>query len=317
MKRRQRWLLYLYPQVWRARYEEEFLAVLEVCPFSLWTLWDVCLGAIDARLHLETVTGRMIPFMNRLRTTSVIVFCAYIGFVVAGLAFGKMVEYDDFTDLLNHNAQVSASYWTLYAGAFAALLAVLVGGLPLAFAAARSAIAARNWRLLALFAVPPISLALWIGYIRLVGVLDPHPTSFLSRPILERLAEGGGLVVLFGLAAIVSTAAVCIVIIRSNISEKLFRFARIPAIITTLAMVVMLLAVLVYGLVARAANPQLFAEDNGLLATNTTLTWALILAAMAIATAVAIAALIRGNRSGTSAGARGTSTSTMAGQAAS
>src|SRR5690349_3385725 len=102
-KNYQRWLLCLYPQAWRARYEEEFLALLEACPLSLWTIWDVCLGAIDARLHLETVTGRMFPFMNRLRTTAVIVFCAYIGFVVAGLGFGKLVEYDDFQELLNSN----------------------------------------------------------------------------------------------------------------------------------------------------------------------------------------------------------------------
>ncbi|HEY7348702.1 MAG TPA: hypothetical protein VH599_10340 [Ktedonobacterales bacterium] len=292
MKHRKHWLLYLYPQAWRARYGEEFLALLEACPFSLWTLWDVCLGAVDAHLHLESVTGRMFPLMNRLRTTAVIVFCAYIGFVVAGLAFGKMVEYDDFTDLLDSTTSVAVSYWALYAGAFAALLAVLVGGLPLAVAVARSAIAAKRWRLLALFAVPPLSLAVWIGSGALLLWLTPG--DFLSRPILQRILVGGLFFGLFGLAAIASAAAVCIVVIRSQISEKLFRFARIPAIITTLAMIVMFAATLVYGIAARAADPQLFAEDEGLLASNTTLTWLVILALMAVATAVAIAALIRG-----------------------
>ena len=201
MKCRQRWLLYLYPQAWRARYEEEFLAVLEACPCSLWTLWDVCLGAIDARLHLETVTGRMFPLMNKLRTTSVIVFCAYIGFVVAGLAFGKMVEYDDFTALLHSNTGVAVSYYTLYTGAFAALAAVLVGGLPLAVAAARNAIATKRWRLLALFAVPPVSLAVWIIYVLLVVPPNAHPVPVLSRPLQERIYDALHLVGLFGLAA--------------------------------------------------------------------------------------------------------------------
>ena len=271
MKKHTCWLLHLYPQAWRARYADEFLALLEDCPFSLWTLWDVCLGAIDAHLHLETVTGRMFPLMNKLRTTAVIVFCAYSGFVVAGLGFGKMVEYDDFHDLLSSNTGVAVSYWTLYAGAFAALLAVLVGGLPLAVAAARSAIATKRWRLLSLFAVPPVSLAIWVGALFLIEARNPRPAPILSRPLLERIVVLGVFAGLFGLAAIASTAAVSIAVIRSQISEKLFRFARIPTLITTLAMVVMSLAVLAYGLLARAANPALFAEDNGLLAINTTL----------------------------------------------
>lgn len=313
MKHCKYWLLYLYPQAWRARYEEEFLALLEACPLSLWTIWDVCLGAIDARLHLETVTGRMFPFMNRLRTTAVIVFCAYIGFVVAGLGFGKMVEYDDFQQLLNSNTGVAFAYWTLYAGAFAALAAVLVGGLPLAFAAARYAVATKRWRLLVLFAVPPVSLALWLSNIFIGEARNPNPVPVLSRPLLERIVEAVRFAGLFGLAAIVSTAAICLLINRSEISEKLFRFARIPAIITTLAMVVMFVAVLVYGLEVNAADPELFAENQGIMATNTALSLAMILAMMAIATAVAVAALIRGRRPGAAAAAA----PTIAGQAAS
>jgi hypothetical protein len=314
MKHYKHWLLYLYPQAWRARYADEFLALLEACPLSLWTIWDVCLGAIDARLHLETVTGRMFPFMNRLRTTAVIVFCAYIGFVVAGLGFGKLVEYDDFQELLNSNTGVAVSYYALYMGAFVALAAVLVGGLPLAFAAARYAIAAKRWRLLLLFAVPPLSLALWLSNIFIGDARNPNPVPVLSRPLLERIVEAIRFVGLFGLAAIISTAAICILINRSEISEKMFRFARIPAIVTALAMVVMFVAVLAYGLVGMAANPALFAGDEGLMATNTTLSWALIVVMMAIATVVAVAALIRGRRPG--AGAAATNQA-IAGQAAS
>jgi hypothetical protein len=304
------YLLRLYPRPWRERYEEEFLAVLEACPLSLWTIWDVCLWALDAHLHFETITGRMMPYMHRLRTTSVIVFCAYLGVVVAGLAFGKMLEYDDFTQLVQHNPQVGASYWTLSAGAFTGLLAVLLAGLPIAFAAARAAIATKRWRLLALFVVPPLSLVLWIGAGALTVWLTPG--DFVSKPLWLRLVVGGVFAGGFGLAAIASAAAISMVVIRSEVSEQLFRFARIPALITTLAMVVMVGATLVWGLAARAANPTLFTEDDGLLASNTTVSWLLILALMALATAVAIAALIRGNRSD----AGGASTAAIAGQTA-
>jgi hypothetical protein len=99
-------------------------------------------------------------------------------------------------------------------------------------------------------------------------------------------------------APISSTTAVSLAVLQSTISEKLFRFARIPAVLTAVAMVVMVVAVLVYGLLARSANPSLFAGHNGVLGTNTTLSWLAILATMALATAVAVTALIWSSRSG-------------------
>jgi MFS family permease len=303
MKHYYSWLLRLYPLAWRDRYGEEFLAMLESCPLSLGVIGDICLGAVDARLHLDTLLGRICSHMNRLRNTAIVVFCAYIGFVVAGLAFGKMVEYDDFRNLLHSDSSVAIAYWTLYAGAFAALAAVLVGGLPLAFAAARSAISDRRWGLLALFAVPPVSLAVWLGSSILVEAWNPDHGNLLSAPLGVRFVVLGLFVGTFVLAAVASTVAVSMAIVRTNVSDKLYRFARYPAIITALAMAVMFAAVLVYGLLARTADPQLFAENEGLVSTNTTATWLVILVMMGIAAAVAVVAVVRG-QPGSGAAAR-------------
>ena len=239
--------------------------------------------------------------MSRLRTTAVTVFCAYIGFVVAGLAFGKMIEYDDFQHLLASNQTVAIAYWTLYAGAVLALLMVLIAGLPIAFAAARSALAAKRWSRLALFAVPPLSLAVWIGAGALTVWLVPG--NFVAQPLLLRLVVGGVFAGGFGLAASASAAAVSLAVLHSDINDTYFRFARLPSMLTTLAMAVMVVATLAWGLAANAANPHLFTEDNGVLASNTTVSWLLILALMALATTVAVAALIWGNRSRSGAGA--------------
>jgi hypothetical protein len=289
-------LLRLYPPAWRTRYEEEFLAVLEMSPLSLWTVWDVCVWAIDARLHFDAPTGRMLPLMNRFRTTAVIIFCAYVGAVVAGLAFGKMLEYDDFRHLLQHDPQVSASYWTLYAGAFTALLAVLVAGVPIAVSAVRAALATKRWRLLTLFAVPPLSLVLWLGAGALTVRLTPG--DFVSKPLALRLVVGSVFVGGFGLAAVASAAAISMLVIRAGVSDRLFRFARVPALIAACAMVVMVGAAVMWGVAARAADPGLFSENNGLLASNTTVSWVLIVALMASAAVIAVAAAIQGNRAG-------------------
>lgn len=44
------WLLKLYPKPWRARYGEEFAAILRTQPASLGLFVDVLAGALDARM---------------------------------------------------------------------------------------------------------------------------------------------------------------------------------------------------------------------------------------------------------------------------
>src|SRR5919107_1999671 len=48
-------LLRLYPRRWRARYGEEFAALLEERPLGPFDVADVLLGALDAQLHLRGV----------------------------------------------------------------------------------------------------------------------------------------------------------------------------------------------------------------------------------------------------------------------
>ncbi len=230
--------------------------------------------------------------MNRLRATMIIVFCAYIGYVVAGLIFGKMVEYDDFQNLIDHNAQVGLSYNLLYAGAWVSLLAVLVAGLPIAYAAARQAIATNHRHRLWLFAVPPVSLAVWMGYTLMITRLATGKLSFWAKQGV--IWDRGLFAILFLLAAVASAGAISLLILRSEINERFFRFARIPAVITTLAMALTLFSILFWGIVTRAAAPALFIEHNGIFASDTTQSWLLVLVTMAIAVLVAAAALLRG-----------------------
>jgi hypothetical protein len=54
-------LLRLYPATWRARYEEEFLAVLEERPLSPFDVIDIMLGALDARLRPRSLAIEVAP----------------------------------------------------------------------------------------------------------------------------------------------------------------------------------------------------------------------------------------------------------------
>src|SRR5512135_2593966 len=89
------WLTRLYPRSWRVRYADEFEALLEQCLHSPLDVLDVMLGALDAHLQLlngENVNWRLMNMLNKLRTTILIVFASYIGFVVAGMSLVGLLD---------------------------------------------------------------------------------------------------------------------------------------------------------------------------------------------------------------------------------
>lgn len=290
----QQWLLHLYPPTWRARYGDEFAALLEQYPFSFMTIINVLLGALDAHIAPQDTNGRILQMINRPRRTAVAVFCAYIAFVVSGLGFNKLAEDSIKSGLGSTYPAVGISYTLVEVGAVVALLAVLVGGLPIAFVALRQALAARRRDILLLFAVPPIALAIWIGYtFLLITVISPAHRHVHDPLNIAAAVSWAGL---FAIAALASTAAVSVAVARSEISGQLFRFALAPAAVATLAMAFMLGAVIAWGLSLRAYEPQMFNGNDGLLATNTVISWLSHIVVMGAATLVAAIALIRAYR---------------------
>lgn len=290
---RYRWLVALYPETWRERYEEEFLALLEECPLSLMSLLDVIVSALDAHLHSTAVFGRMLTMLQRLRSTAITVFCAYIVFVLAGLGYWNMTE--DYVEKLNVHPAIAIPFYALQAGSIISLLAVLAGGLPIALAVARRAFVTRQWRPLLLLGVPPVSLAVWVGYtIFMVRVLAPLVNGDHAHP----LAHITGLIWigLFHLAAVVSTTAVVVAVRQSEIGLSLFQFARIPAALATLSMAAMLAATIGWGIALKAVDPQVFNGAYGIywIGSNTAVSWLLIVVVMAGATAVAAVSTWRG-----------------------
>lgn len=297
MLRNPRWLLQLYPATWRERYGDEFAALLEDCPLTLPALADVLLGALDAHIAPQDTTGRILAMINRPRRTAIAVFCAYILYVVAGMGFQKLSEYDDFFDAARAHSLVGMGYLVVYIGAIVSLLAVLVGGLPLAIAALRYAWSARRWDIPLLLGVPVVAFAALVGYVMLLGtvVMPATHTSGIHDPLGVPFVLS--LVAVFLLLALASTAAVSLAVARSEIDQRLLRFTFIPALVTTLAMALTVTGLVMWGLGLRAAVPDLWNGNDGLAATNTALSWANVAALMVIATLIAAVALVRGRGS--------------------
>ncbi len=310
------WLVHLYPRSWRERYAEEFEALLEQCLGSPLDVVDIILGALDAHLQLlngDQVSWRWLNMLNKLRTTILMVFAAYIGYIVAGMALVGLVDDSPMIPLMGSNLAPATAWRIIEGGAMVALLAVVIGGMPLAITVIRRALTAdrRNLKLLLVPVYSLVALGVYLGFIFMVGTGRIHIGGVVRAVTPDNFPLGNklilaGLMVLFILGAIASTLAVWRVVTRTDveketfqvgtqsISIRIYKFAYIPAIIATLSMLVMLGATLVWSWLVFTSLPQVFSGDFGLWQTSTQAWLFGILAVMVICSAEAIAGLARG-----------------------
>jgi hypothetical protein len=71
-------LLVCYPRVWCERYEREMTEILLNHVVTLWTLIDLLIGALDVRLHPDLLPKRITNMAYRLRTSEIVIFCAFV-----------------------------------------------------------------------------------------------------------------------------------------------------------------------------------------------------------------------------------------------
>ena len=175
IRRLRPWLTRLYPRAWRIRYETEFTSLVEQCLHTPLDVLDILLGAVDAHLLLlsgESLNWREMNMLNKIRTAILIVFAAYIGFVVAGLTLVGLVDDSPMIALTKTDLALTVAWTTLQAGAAVALLSVVVGGLPLAVTVIRRALTGSR-RSLGWLLVPVCAFLLvvaYFGFIVLVGM---------------------------------------------------------------------------------------------------------------------------------------------------
>jgi len=280
--------LHLFPSAWQERFGAEFGALLDRTPPTVRVVFDVLVAAVDAHVHPTGPRRRWPLMIERLRISELVVFASWVMFVVAGLAFQRMTEGAPFAPIAVAQPLVGVAYATIVAGAVVSLLAVVVGGVPVALAIARVALARRAWRQLGLLAVPPISLASWVGLTAALVTLGDPPAAGPWRVILFTVWVG-----VFVLAAIASTVAVGAAALDAEVDGSLYRRAVPPAVVTSVAMVVVAGAVAIWGVALAVLSPAAFWGTDGILGTSTTLTWLAVIVAMGAAAAVAIRAAVR------------------------
>ena len=310
------WLTSLYPRAWRDRYAAEFDVLLEQCLHSPLDIVDVFLGAVDAHLQLlngENLSWRMMNMLNKLRTTILMVFAAFIGFIVAGFSLVGLADDSPMIPLMKTNPALAAAWTTIQIGAVVALLSVVIGGLPLALTVVRRALAGdrRGRGLLLVPVFSFLALVLYLGFVFLVGtgriqitgvvkVVQPGYFPPGNRLMME------GLMLVFILGAIASTLAVWKAVSNTEVEQetfhavgrsltvKIYTFAFVPAVITTLAMLVMLVATVTWGWLSFSALPQVFTGNFGPWGTSTPAWFFGLLVVMVACNMLALFGLRRG-----------------------
>jgi ABC-type sulfate transport system permease subunit len=227
-------------------------------------------------------------FRGRTLFTAMIDLPFAVSPVVAGLAFQRMTEGAPFTAIGAVQPVVGWTYLAVIAGAVLSLCAVIFASLPIALAIAKTAIATRRWRHVGLLAVPPLALAIWVGLTAILLALVEPPASDIARVALFLAWVG-----VFILAAVASTVAVSAAALEAEVDGAFYRRAARPALLTAAAMLVVVAAVLAWGVALAITAPADFWGDEGILGGSTVLTWLGVMIVMAAATTVAVRAALR------------------------
>ena len=103
------WLLRLYPQSWRKRYEGEMLALLEQHTVTLTTFFDLLLGALDARLDPTYKTERAFFLFKNKYTIAMTFLCAFAIFLFASYSYLHYTTLAFASDLLKTLAGPTAT----------------------------------------------------------------------------------------------------------------------------------------------------------------------------------------------------------------
>jgi hypothetical protein len=275
----------LFPDPWRARYGDEFAALLEATPLTPRVLFDVLVAAVDAHLDPTGPRRRWPLMIERTRSSELSVFVAWVLFVVAGLAFQRMTDGVPFAPIAGADLAVGIPLAVLIGAAVVSLVAVIVACVPIAAAIALTAVRTGRRGLLGLLAVPPVALVAWLVVTVLLLALDPADADARTRVVVFLAWVGS-----FVAAAVASTVAVSAAALRAEVDGRFYERAARPAVLATATIVVGVLAVAAWGIGVLAGHAADFWGFEGLVSSSTALTWLGILATMAIAAVIAIRA---------------------------
>lgn len=244
------WLLRLYPVWWRGRYEEEMNAVLAAHRNSVATGVDLLLGAIDAHLLGDNRVEGAFRMANRMRTSVVLVFCAFMTF---GVGWGLLQRLTDptanFFPVSAAHPILLIAFRALQAAGLIGFLAFLAGGLPVFAIASKRAFTKQLRGVIAPF---------WIAVLSLVAFLEATGAVALWHPRSHIYVWVIGYPTIVALLLIIGTVSVARVVAKSDFTVRELKRVQLPEWVIAGTMTVAFVAAAILVIVISTAAPQLW-----------------------------------------------------------
>ena len=275
-------LLGLYPAAWRTRYEDEVRALIEDDPPGIAGLLSLLSGAADAHLHPGRVWRAALPRAERARLSICALFVCWIVLSLMGMGFQKETEDAGFLAASSHHPLLTFAQDAILAGAVLGAAAIAFGGLPLVAHSLRHGLLTRDRRLLALIAMPVLSVLAFLVLTRLLVAVAPSrgggfPAGFVVEIMLPW--QAGAL-----LCAGICAFAPRIVLSRTPAPPHALRRAAQAGVALTLAIALVSGGLVTYATALWLQEPALSAGTSGPVGASTG----------AMLTAEALAAVLAG-----------------------
>lgn len=254
-----RWLIRLYPRIWRERYEEEMRALLEEHKMTMATFFDLVFGAIDAHLNYDgDLKGRSL-MVNQKRSSIVMIFCS---FVIYGLGWSLLQRLTDpmpqYQTVAHSHPLFNVLFYTDFFSGCLAFLALMLGGLPLIVFSIKRALSQKQKNVLLPFGIAVGSLIVFLVSTAIVA--NWHTIGFVTRPYVFF----GCYFVVFLLLLIIGTASIALVIARTDFKLSVLKFVTIPKIILLGCIVISIITSATLMICIFSSAPQLFhSQDVG------------------------------------------------------
>jgi hypothetical protein len=323
-----RCLLRLGPAAFRCDYGAPALQDFRQCccdayqqqgSFGVLRLWPGLFGETVTGLLAEYWTelfGRKRPMLPTVRRSMVVTFWAFVLFLFADAAFGHTADPAAPFDAIGHiHPEIALAHALIAYSGDIALLAIVLGGLPVLLTAVMHAIPGGPRSVAKLFAMRAKLALLLLGAALLITICSLGfllATQYLFGPPACTATNGcvagqPPLLLVLGFAAIIAGITLCVFVVlaisaslslavmRSTFGTSMLRLTLAPIGILALAMATATVATAMWTILLWIDAPQFAASDSGLGHGQTVWVIAIILA-MAVSTVVTAGAFTSGLR---------------------
>lgn len=283
------WMLALYPQGWRARYEAEMRALLEARSLSIAVAIDLLRGALDAHLHPAPI---VVTPSQRMRGTVAATLSCWIALVLVGAGFAKATEDFPFRAAARAHALLGDARTLVVILAVAGSAVVALAGLPLAYAVLRQAWRERTRTLVRAICAAVLAVCLFAGAVGGLALLTGHSHGGTLLDHLLFAAFGGFAVLLAVVCALAARAGLMTARLEGGQLVLGVRGAWLLARI----MAALTIAVALYAVLLVLDDASLAASPNGPFNLSTTVVLGSQVVGMVLSSALAAVTTRRGCR---------------------